>query len=227
VGLDWILPVLIPATGLMIGSYLHTMRIYRRFKAIGADKGLTGAQIARALLDRNGLSDIAVTEGAGRLSDRYDIKDRSISLSRENYRSTSIAAIGIAAHETGHALQAHDVGRTSLRIAICLMQLAGWGAVLAFSLFFIGLLSGWSDMVLIGMVVFLGAAGCSLLTLPVEMNASHRALAQLGSGEFLTDQELLGARSVLRAAAWSYVAVTGTALIQAVRDLIRRDDDSP
>jgi Zn-dependent membrane protease YugP len=233
--MGWIPLLLIPAIVLIVGTQIYTMRTYRRFRKIDSGAGMTGAQVARELLDRHGLPDIAIREVNGVLSDRYDTRERTIRLSRENYRSNSVAALGIAAHETGHALQAHDLGHIfakgtgvlTLRMASMLIQVTGWGAVIAFSLLFIGWLSSWSDMMAIGILVFLGAVCCSLLTLPVEMNANRRALALLESGGYLTEQEMDGARTVLRAASWSYTVTVGTALIQFFRDLIQRDDDYP
>ena len=233
--MGWIPLLLIPALVLIAGTQIYAMRTYRRFRRIDAGAGMTGAQVARELLDRHGLPDIAIREVNGVLSDRYDTRARTIRLSRENYRSNSVAALGIAAHETGHALQAHDLGHTiargagvlTLRMASWLIQVAGWGAVIAFSLLFIGWLSRWFDMMAMGILVFIGAVCCSLLTLPVEINASRRALVLLGSGGYLTEQEMDGARTVLRAASWSYTATIGTALVQFFRDLTQRDDDYP
>jgi hypothetical protein len=196
--------------------------------------GMTGAQVTRKILDQNGFSDVAIREISGVLTDRYDMSTRTVKLSRDNYHSTSIAAIGIAAHEVGHVLQAEarqtDKQRSIFftpRIASILTQVAGWGAVISLSLIFMGWLFRWSGMMAIGMGIFLVAIGCSFLILPVEWNASRRALALLCSDNYLTKREMDSTKVLLRAASWSYAATVVTVLIQLFRDIIKRDDDYP
>lgn len=224
--LAWIVLLIIPAMVLIAAAHLYAMQTYRRFHAIGAGAGLTGAQIARELLDRHGLSDVGIQEIHGVLSDRYDLRARKVQLSKENYRSTSIAALGIAAHEIGHVIQdRQETRRLTLRLTSWLIRIAGWGSVIGFLCLFIGVLSQWTGMATTGVLLFTGAVACSLLTLPVELNASRQALALLGAGGYLTEAEMNGARAVLRAAAWSYMATAGTMIFQAVRDFVKRDDD--
>lgn len=224
-GLDWFLLVLVVAASMMFGSYIHIKRVYGRFSTVIAEQHWTGAQVARSLLDGEGLADVDVLQAKVPRTDWYDIAARTVNLTGANYNSGSIAAIGIAAHEAGHALQAHDSGRILLRMAIGSVRFASWCAIMALSLCFVGILSGWSNMWIAGNAVFLGALGCSLLALPVELNASRRGLKMLEKAGYLSDREMSYARTVLRAAAWSYVAVTGTALVGAVRDMIWRGDD--
>ncbi|MBI4552321.1 MAG: zinc metallopeptidase [Candidatus Latescibacteria bacterium] len=216
--------LLVPAVGLIVYAYLTTVRTYRRFQTIRARIGLTGAQVARQLLDQHGLHDVAVQEVRGVLSDRYDLRARIVRLSTDNYRSTSIAALGIAAHETGHALQ-HTDGYRPLTFRAAFILMAELGVLIAFALLFIGLLARWPEMVEVGAALFTGAVLCSLITLPVELNASRRALVLLGAGGYLTDREVDGAKTVLRAAAWTYVAAAVVALVHVLSPIVSRGDE--
>jgi Zn-dependent membrane protease YugP len=193
--------------------------------------GSKGAQIARLLLDKAGLSQVEVKEVQGYLADGYDIDSSTIRLSSDNFSSTSVASAGIAAHEVGHALQVYHTERhhrmwwLKPRMAIYLTHLASWAAVLASVMLFVSLLSQWQAMIYIGVVILLWAIGCSLLTLPVEINASRQAIGMLRAETVLSEEEMAGARKVLRAAAWANVATMGTALVPILRDVMQRDRD--
>lgn len=190
---------------------------------------MAGAQIARLLLDKAGLAHVTVKEVQGFMADGFDIASSTIRLSSDHYRSNSVAAVCIAAHEVGHARQMRNMdGHTGFtwlnpRTAILLIQLAVWGAVLGGVMVIVGLLAQWQAMASFGTVFLLWAVGCSLLTLPIEINASRVALGMLRSEADLTESELAEARIVLRAAAWAYVATAGTALVHVLRDVVRRE----
>jgi len=189
-----------------------------------ASSRISGAEVARQLLSSSGISDVTVEKTPGNLTDHYDPRKRVLRLSEGVYSSSSLAALGIAAHETGHAIQHHrEYFPLQLRNAI--YPVASLGSSLAFPLFFVGFIfsrQGPSILMDIGILLFAGAVVFSVLTLPVEFNASRRALALLGEGRYLKKDELYGARKVLLAAALTYVAATAMAAIQLLRLILLR-----
>ena len=183
--------------------------------------GVTGAQVARELLDANGLHDVPVELIPGTLSDHYDPRNRKMRLSPQVYQSTSVAALGVAAHETGHAVQ-HSQAYIPLGIRNNLYPVASIGSHMAFPLFFIGFIT-WSQTIMnVGIWLFVGALAFQLVTLPVEFNASRRALAMLEGGGYLSRTEVPKAKQVLNAAALTYVAAAAMAASQLVRLLLLR-----
>lgn len=194
---------------------------YERFSRIGNSRGLTGAETARALLREQGVYDVEVELTHGRLTDHYDPRTKKVRLSPEVYHSTSLAAVGIAAHETGHALQ-HMLGYAPLAFRNAIVPVAQLGSSLAWPLFFLGLVMGLPGLADLGIVFFLGAVLFQVVTLPVEFNASARAIAMLSHGNYLAQQELGPARAVLQAAALTYVAAVATAVAQLLRLLLLR-----
>lgn len=194
---------------------------YERYARIGNSRGLTGAETARALLKQHGVYDVEVELTRGRLTDHYDPRVKKVRLSQEIYQGTSLAALGIAAHETGHALQ-HNVGYAPLAIRNAIVPVAQLGSTLAWPLFFIGFAMGLPGLADIGILFFLAAVIFQIATLPVEFNASSRAIAVLGNGNYLSQQELGPARAVLQAAALTYVAAVATAMAQLLRLLLLR-----
>ncbi|MBN1825642.1 MAG: zinc metallopeptidase [Candidatus Eisenbacteria bacterium] len=213
--------LLIPALILAGYAQWKVRSAYARFSKVPSRGGRSGAEIARAILGGNGLGDVSVRETPGELSDHYDPRSRSVSLSAGNYRSHSIAAVGIAAHEVGHALQ-HGSGYGPLAFRHAVFPVANLGSTLAFPLFFIGFLMSYRPLIDLGILLFAGAVLFSLVTLPVEFNASRRAVAELERGGFLAPDELPAAREVLRAAALTYVAAATMAILQLLRLLILR-----
>ncbi len=197
-------------------TYAHYSRQYPQSR-------LTGGQIARTLLDAAGMEDVPVEVTAGHLTDHYDPRAKVVRLSQEIFRNGSLAALGIAAHEVGHAVQ-HDTDYAPLGIRNAIFPLAGFGSRAALPLFFIGLLFSASLGFLmdIGIALFLFAVLFQTITLPVEINASNRALTLLGGGGLLQGEELEGAGRVLRAAALTYVAALAVALAQLLRLLMLR-----
>lgn len=189
---------------------------FNRYSRVMAQRGLTGAEIARRLLNDAGLNDVTVTAVPGRLTDHYDSRSRQLRLSEEVYHRSSLAAVGVAAHEAGHAIQ-HAVGYSPLAIRNAIIPVAQFGSQLAFPLFFIGFLVNLWPLVTIGVLLFGAAVVFQIITLPVEFNASGRAVALLEQGNYLTSSELPGARAVLNAAALTYVAATAMAIAQFLR----------
>lgn len=198
---------------------------YERYARVANNRGLTGAETARALLKQQGAYDVEVELTQGRLTDHYDPRVKKVRLSQEIYHGTSLAALGIAAHETGHALQ-HQQGYAPLALRNAIVPVAQLGSTLAWPLFFLGLAMGLPGLADLGILFFLGAVVFQLATLPVEFNASSRAIAMLSNGNYLTQQELGPARAVLKAAALTYVAAVATAIAQLLRlILLRRSRD--
>jgi len=215
--------LLIPALILAIYAQSKVKSTFQRYSRVRSLRGLTGKDVARELLDMRGLGDIPVEPVKGSLSDHYDPRKRVLRLSEPVYASDSVAALGVAAHETGHALQhADNYGPLMLRSS--LVPVVSIGTNAAVPLFLIGFIFantfGW--LMDVGIIFFTGAVVLSLITLPVEFNASSRALALLREGGYLTEQELPHARAVLNAAAWTYVAAATMAIAQLVRLLILR-----
>ena len=202
---------------------------YQRYSSVRSMCGLTGAEVAQKLLNNQGIYDVTVRRVAGNLTDHYDPRTKTVNLSDSVYGSTSIAAIGVAAHECGHAMQdASDY--SPLRIRAALVPAANLGSSLAWPLILIGLLlgGGGSTLASIGILLFSLAVLFQLVTLPVEYNASHRAVTLLDSTGILSGQEVGQTRSALSAAALTYVAAAAASILQLLRLLMifgnRRND---
>lgn len=200
---------------------------FNKYSQVASRRRMSGAQVAEEILRANGIYDVQVSHVGGSLTDHYDPKRKVLNLSDTVYDSTSIAAIGVAAHECGHAIQ-HQVGYTPLKFRSALVPVVNFGS--AASWFFIlgGLFLSWSGLITIGIVLFSFAVLFQLVTLPVEYNASARAIAVLGNMGILGEDELGNTRKVLSAAALTYVAGAATAILQLLRLIIlfggNRDD---
>jgi len=213
--------LLIPALLLAMWAQMRVKSVFARYSAVGSRRGVTAASAARAILDRFGLQNVPVDRVGGNLTDHYDPRDKSLSLSDSVYGSTSIAAIGVAAHEVGHAIQ-DSVNYSPLKIRNTIVPVVGIGSTLAFPLFFIGILLRGEMLMNLGILLFLGVILFHLVTLPVEFDASNRALRVLADTGILSTDEIGGAGSVLRAASWTYIAATVMALAQLIRLLFLR-----
>ena len=213
--------LLIPALVLGMWAQAKVQGAYRTYSQVFSRKGLRACDVARSLMDRFGLSGIAIEQTPGNLTDHYDPRGKVLRLSEGVHSSPSIAAIGIAAHEVGHAIQdAQDYRPIRLRNAIVpVASLTSW---LAFPLFFIGLLMRSPLLMNVGIIFFLGVILFHLITLPVEFDASARALRLLADTGTLDSDEIGGARAVLKAAALTYVAAAVMAAAQLVRLLLLR-----
>jgi Zn-dependent membrane protease YugP len=198
---------------LLLGLYAQ-MKIrtsYSKYLRVANSRGITGLNAARYLLDNAGLYDVEIEGTPGELSDHYDPSSRKLRLSRGVANSPSVAALGIVAHEVGHAVQ-HAEGYGPLRLRSAIVPVVNIGTWLGPILFIIGFLLQAYDLAVLGVIAFAGAAVFSLVTLPVELNASARAMQMLTNTGLVTQQEYNGAKSVLSAAALTYVAAAAQSI---------------
>ncbi len=203
------------ASVLMIWAQFKVQGTYSRYKKIQNRRGITGAQVAREILDNEGLYDVGVFEVKGNLTDHYDPRKQSISLSSDIYNGTSIASVAVAAHECGHAIQYKEkYAPISLRNSI--LPIANMGQYLGWIAIFIGLLFDQTPIAWIGFALMCGILLFQVVTLPVEFNASSRALHILNQ-RYLDDGEYQGAKSMLSAAAMTYVAAMIATLMSMLR----------
>ncbi|MDI3534039.1 MAG: uncharacterized protein PWQ82_404 [Thermosediminibacterales bacterium] len=220
--------ILLPALALAMYAQAKIQSTFAKYLRVRASSGLTGAQVARRLLDNHGLYDVKIERIAGRLTDHYDPRTKVLRLSDEVYSGSSLASLGVAAHETGHAIQ-HDLGYVPLSIRNSIVPIANIGSQMAFPLFFMGLIFRSGNLMYIGILAFAAAVLFQLVTLPVEFNASSRAIEALEAGGFIMREEVPHTRKVLSAAALTYVAATVMAVLQLLRLLaiagIYRDND--
>lgn len=203
---------------------------FSKYSRVASMSGMTGAQAARMILQSNGINDVSVQRISGKLTDHYNPSTKVLNLSESVYGSTSVAAIGVAAHECGHAIQ-HARGYFPLSLRTALVPVANIGSQLSWVFIIVGaILSFNQTLITIGIIMFSAAVLFQLVTLPVEFNASARALEQLESNGILYRDEVSQTRRVLSAAALTYVAAAATAILQLLRLIIlfggrgRRDD---
>ena len=211
--------LLIPAMILAMYAQMKVNSTYHHYSQIASQRGMTGADVARYILNKNGLYDIPSERVQGQLSDHYDPRSRVVRLSQGVYDSTSIAALGVAAHEVGHAIQ-HDTGYMPLYIRNTIIPITQIGSYVSIPLLILGILVSSPRLVELGILLFTAIVFFQLITLPVEFNASRRAVAVLGDEAILTADELVGTKKVLSAAALTYVAAAVTAVFQLLRLLI-------
>lgn len=201
---------------------------FRRYAQVRSMTGMTGAEAAMRLLHSQGIYDVTVRQVRGNLTDHYDPRTKTVNLSQAVYSQTSVAALGVAAHECGHAIQDH-VGYAPLRLRSAFVPVANLGSTLSWPLIVIGLLIGMTPFIRLGIWMFTLALLFQVITLPVEFNASSRAVTLLDQMGILSGQEVDGTRKVLGAAALTYVAAVAVSLLQLLRLVLlfggRRDDD--
>lgn len=209
----------------MISSF-RVKSVYRKYSKVLAGCGLTGAQAALEILRRNGIDDVIVQYIGGDLTDNFDPRSKAVNLSEATYNSTSVAAISVAAHECGHVMQ-HQEGYLPLRIRSSILPMASFGSKAGVPLIVLGLFLSFSPLVTVGIWVFSLAVLFQLVTLPVEFDASRRALLTLENSGLLSFEEIDGGRKVLKAAAMTYVASAAAAAVQLMRFVLmngrRRD----
>lgn len=208
--------ILLPALILALYAQFKVQSAYKQYSQVYSSKGYTGAQVARHILDSNGLHSVAVERVAGTLSDHYDPRSNVVRLSEGVYGSSSIAAVGVAAHECGHAVQ-HAKGYAPMKLRSAIVPVTSIGSKLSVPILLVGLFLGSSTLVLAGCVCYALMAVFQLVTLPVEFNASNRALAVIRQDQLLVGEEYDGAKKVLQAAALTYVAALISALAQLLR----------
>ena len=189
---------------------------FSKYSRVATRKGLTGQQAAECVLRANGVNGIRFARIGGELTDNFNPSTGVISLSDGVYNSTSVASVGVAAHEAGHAVQ-HAVGYGPIRLRMAIIPLCSFGSKMSWPLLVAGLVLGFSPLVGLGVLFFALATLFQLVTLPVELDASRRALSALKSTGLLTEQELPMARKTLTAAAMTYVAALATSIIQLLR----------
>lgn len=225
---DWTVLVLIPAMIFAFWAQINVQMTFSRFRQVRNRRGLTAADVARRILDANGLNYVQIQRVSGELTDHYDPRAQVVRLSDSVYDSASVAAIGVAAHEVGHACQ-HAEDYVPLRIRSAIIPMTRIGSMLAMPIFILGLLfaqlSLYGNMVgdvfmMLGILLFSLSTLFQLVTLPTEFNASARALKTLESYGILDGDELVGARSTLRAAALTYVAALASSLASLLRLLL-------
>ncbi len=191
---------------------------FRMYSTVPSASGLTGAQVAQRILEANGIYDVTVKPVSGQLTDHYDPRKKTVNLSAPIYGSTSVAALGVAAHECGHAIQ-DNLGYTPLRMRATLVPVVNIASTLSWPMIIFGILMGSMGYTFIqlGILLFSFAVVFQLVTLPVEFNASKRALEQLVSTGIMDSKEEASSRKVLKAAAMTYVAAAAASLLQLLR----------
>lgn len=214
--------LLIPVLILAFYAQSRVKGNYNKYLKVRSSVNMTGAEVARTILDRNGLYDVKVVPIAGVLSDHYDPRVHEVRLSKDVYYGDAVSSVTIAAHECGHALQ-HALGYTPLLIRASILPVANVGSWLAFPLFIAGLFFAVTGLMDIGIIMFTAVLGFHLITLPVEYNASQRAYEQLSDRIIIYPDEMKGARKVLNAAALTYVAATLMALVNLLRLIMLRN----
>ncbi|WP_318036651.1 zinc metallopeptidase [Dethiobacter alkaliphilus] len=222
---DTTMILIIPALIFAMWAQSQVRSAYDKYSRVRSRSGISGAQAARRLLDSAGLQNVSVEQVQGHLSDHYDPKAGAVRLSPGVYQSSSVAALGIAAHEAGHAMQ-HADGYVALEFRNNIFPVASIGSRMAIPLFFIGFIfsAGPLNFLMdVGILFFAFAFIFQLVTLPVEFNASSRAVALLEGGGFIDRDEVGPTRKVLNAAALTYIAAAAVALTQLIRLLILRN----
>jgi len=224
-GLDWLIIIL--TFIITLGAQAYINGTYRKTKKINSKSGLTGCEVARKILDSNGLSDVRVVETSGVLSDHYDPRKKVVRLSPDVYGQSSIASISVAAHECGHAIQ-DGGGYAFLRIRNNIVPLVNFASSAGYIAILIGLFTSALGFLWIGILLEIVILGFQLITLPVEFNASSRALKQLEELKILDSKEKRMGKKMLKAAALTYVAAVATAVLEIFRLIMianSRNDD--
>jgi uncharacterized protein len=208
--------LVLPAAIIALWAQWNVSSSFKKYSNYSNMRGYTACDVARMILDRNGLQDVQIERVSGNLSDHYDPKTRVVRLSDSVYASTSVAALGVAAHEVGHAIQ-HQQGYVPLKVRSAIVPITQIGSTLSWPIILIGFFMNSRPLVIMGIALFSLVALFQLITLPVEYNASNRALATLSNYGILQGEDLIGAQKVLNAAALTYVA----ALIVTIANLLR------
>lgn len=227
-GIDpYYLMLVLPAALFAMWAQSRVSSTFARYQKVRSYAGYTGMQVARRILDQNGLGHVRIEQIAGSLTDHYDPTAQVVRLSQSVYGSSSIAALGVAAHETGHAVQ-HATGYWPLGVRNAIIPITNFGSKLSWPLLLLGLFLGQPNLIWLGIIAFSLVTLFQLITLPVEFNASARAMQTLEGDGILQGDEVDGARRVLSAAALTYVAALATSLAQLLRLVLlfgrRRND---
>lgn len=216
---DYTYLIIIPAMLLGLYAQYKVNSTFNKYSQVKNARGITAAEVARQILDNNGLHDVGIAHINGNLTDNFNPKTNIVSLSDTVYNSTSVAAIGVAAHECGHAIQ-HAVGYTPVKIRTALVPVTNFGSSAGMIILLIGLLFSSYNLAMLGILLYSLMAVFQLVTLPVEFNASSRALKTLEQDMILYEDEVPKARKVLNAAALTYVAALVSTLSTILRFLL-------
>ncbi|MCH5266843.1 MAG: zinc metallopeptidase [Lachnospiraceae bacterium] len=209
----------------MIAS-ANVNRTFNKYSRFHSKRGVTGAQVAEMILRNAGISGVQIEHTGGNLTDHYDPRANVVRLSDSVYNASSIAAVGVAAHECGHVIQ-HHTGYVPIQVRSAIVPIVNFGSKLSWPIIIIGLIIGHTPLIYAGIILFALVLLFQIVTLPVEFNASGRALAILRESNMLYEDELKGARKVLTAAGMTYVTATISTLLQLLRLILlfaRRDD---
>ncbi len=208
--------LVVPALLIALWAQINVSTTFRKYNNVRNVRGITADEAARYILDDNGLYSVRIERVSGNLSDHYDPRSNVIRLSDSTYGNSSVGAIGVAAHEVGHAIQ-HATGYLPIKIRQAIIPITQIGSTIAIPLAVLGIIMSWDILITVGILLFCAVVLFQLITLPVEFNASNRALKTLENKNILEGRELAGAKKVLRAAALTYVA----ALLVAIANLVR------
>ena len=211
--------ILIPGIIIALWASINVNTTFDKYSKILTRRGITGADAARRVLNENGLYDVRIENIRGNLTDHYDPRSNVIRLSDSVYGSTSAAAVGVACHEAGHAVQ-HAKGYFPIRVRSAVIPVTRFGSMLAIPLFMVGLIFATDALMLAGILLYAAVAFFQFITLPVEFNASKRAMEAIKSSGMLAPDEYSASRKVLTAAAMTYVAALATALLSLFRLLL-------
>ena len=213
---DWTILLLIPGLILGLWAQSRVKSAYSKYSKVFTQRGLAAQDVAMMILNSQGAGNVMVTSTQGELTDHFDPRTDTLRLSQGVYGSSSVAAVGIAAHEAGHALQ-KQAGYALLNLRTVMVPTVNIGSRLAWPIFVVGMISSWRPLMYAGIGLFALAVLMSLITLPVEFDASRRAKTMLASSGYFTQEELLGVSKVLNAAALTYVASFLSALLSLLR----------
>ena len=216
---DWTIILILPGLLLGLWAQFKVKSAYAKYGKIRTSRGVTADDVCRDMLSKGSNIPVSVEPVQGKLTDHFDPRSNTLRLSQGVYGSASVAAVGIAAHECGHALQQSD-GYKPLLMRNAIVPVVKFGSMAYFPIFLIGLLASWEPLLYAGIICFAATLVFSLITLPVEFNASKRAMAVLKDGGYMSGEELDGVRAVLSAAAMTYVAAAISSLLQLLRLLL-------
>lgn len=221
---------ILPIFGLVITgvAQLYISLSYKKYKQILSTPKITGAEVARKILDKNNLNHVKIKEISGNLTDHYDPRNKTVNLSSSIYSGTSLASVAVSAHECGHAIQ-DKVGYTFMKIRSSLVPVVNFSTKIGYIVVMLGLMFGAFNLSMIGIFILMGILLFQLVTLPVEFNASKRAEKELKELNILTEKEHKGIKNMLKAAAFTYVAALLSTIAQILRLLLitlgNRNDD--
>jgi len=217
---DWTYILVLIGVVLSLWASSRVKSTFNKYSKVRTISGVTGTQVAESILRKSGINDVSIQHVSGDLTDHYDPRTKTLRLSDSVYNASSIAATGVAAHECGHAIQ-HNKGYAPLAIRSAIVPVANFGSAISWPLIIIGLMLGTSQILInIGIILFSTVVAFHLITLPVEFNASSRALRILSDSGILHGEENEGAKKVLNAAALTYVANAAAMILQLLRIIL-------